>query len=178
MGAQDAKVATSEWLREGLPGYLQRENLPQVVAFLDHEPEAVDRWPLVAVDSAGALSIRFVEYADNGLALYECDYLMRAYCWVRGRGWDATDRLRDRFIEQVRWCLLDNPMMGGRGALLSEAGFTEEYSATEPLKGDRFHAAAFVQFAVRIEEGRLTTGVGTVNDVQVTTGPLIHPSEL
>lgn len=164
-GPQFAKDFVNDYLRVEIPKRLikyrnhwgvSNADIPDPEDFIDYEPMAMDRWPLVITVALAARSFTRVGHMRYGDPEYSVTYNMRTYVWARTEGERATTIMRDRLIVVVRSALMDHPCLKRnnpkREAVIEESSITEEYSELTLLKGDRFLGGAYVGYDLRIEE--------------------------
>lgn len=130
-------------------------NVPEdnrIDAYLDHEPAALDRWPLVAV-TTGRRTHRAVDFSDDGSPLYRAMYPIRVYSWVRDEGYEATADQRDNLGTAVSVTVLSHINLGSSGRMRVDPGtVVVDFSDVTPVKGDRFVAGSYVGFDLHVEE--------------------------
>jgi len=164
-GPQFAKDFVNDYLRTEIPKRLikyrnhwgvSNADVPDPEDFIDYEPMAMDRWPLIITVALAARSFTRVGHMRYGDPEYSVTYNMRTYVWARTEGERATTLMRDRLIVVVRSALMDHPCLKRnnpkREAVIEESTITEEYSELTLLKGDRFLGGAYVGYDLRIEE--------------------------
>lgn len=164
-GPQFAKDFVNDYLRTEIPKRLikyrnhwgvSNSDVPDPEDFIDYEPMAMDRWPLIITVALAARSFTRVGHMRYGDPEYSVTYNMRTYVWARTEGERATTLMRDRLIVVVRSALMDHPCLKRnnpkREAVIEESTITEEYSELTLLKGDRFLGGAYVGYDLRIEE--------------------------
>lgn len=202
-GPAGARRGVSEFLRSVLPSHLEacrgawglREaQLPAPVsepddprkdAYFDREPANIDRWPLVAVTSA-RMTQRATDFSAAGDPMYQSTYPMRVYSWVKTKGFDATQTMRDDYGTAIRICALSYVNLADPSGRFTVVPSTVvmDFSAVAAVNGDRFVAGSYVGFDLRVTEtltDRLALPGGqprdTVNLVTATGTPLPpHPA--
>lgn len=158
---------------------------PRRDAYLDREPAAIDRWPLIAVTS-GRRAQRGVDSDPvDGSPIYRATYPVRVYSWVRDAGFDATQDQRDNLATAVQIAVLSHVHLRSPGRRLSvnPSTLVVDFSAVTPVKGERFVAGSYVGFDLHAVE-TLTDRLAlpgeqprdTVSSVEVTGVPLPHPA--
>lgn len=121
-------------------------------AYLDRSPAALDRWPVLAVNS-GRRSHTESDRADDGSPIYVATYPIRIYSWVRAGGQEATALMRDNLASAVAVTTLAHAALGTAGALaLDHGSLVLDFSDVSAVKGDRFVAGSYVGFNVRATE--------------------------
>lgn len=204
-GPRGVRHAVTDFLRVELPRRIEAcreawglsaDDLPLPVSdpedarrdgYIEHEPKAIDRWPLIAVTS-GRRSQRGVDFDDDGAPIYRATYPVRVYSWVRDAGWDATQDMRDDMATAIQIAVLSHTTLHSPGGSLQIVPSTllVDFSSVQPVKGDRFVAGSFVGFDVHATE-TLTDRLAlpgeqprdTVSDVTVTGAVLPpHPALL
>jgi hypothetical protein len=155
---------------------------PKKDAYFDREPAAVDRWPMVYVDS-GRRTTRAMDFTDDGSVQYFCTYPIRVFCWVKDEGWDRTIDMRDDLATCLQITFLAHTDLGSAGRLeLVPSTVVTDYSRIEKVTGDRYVAGAYVGFTLNAVE-TLTDALAmpqhperdTVSTVNVT-GIVMPPS--
>lgn len=203
-GPRAVRLAVSEFLRADLlvriPQLrtfwaLSEAQLPLPVSdpgneradgFVPREPDAIDRWPLVAVTSSRAVHRGRVDRTTSGHPTYQVVYPVRCWSWVRDLGHSATVDMRDDYATAIRSAVLSAFNLGTDGWLVvDERTVLTDFSDVVKVNGDRFVAGSFVGFDVHATEtltDRLAAPsapardtVATVN-VGATTLPPAHPA--
>lgn len=163
-----------------LPLPVSKPDDPRVDAYYDRMPEAIDRWPLLAVTTGRAVQRGAVDHEYDGSLVYRTTYPVRVYAWVKDEGFDATQNMRDDLATVVRITTLAHTRFAGSGVLeLIPSTVVTDFSELTKVKGERYVAAAYVGFDVVATE-TLTDRLAlpaeqprdTVSTVNVTAGPL------
>lgn len=155
-----------------LPAPVSAPDDPARDAFLEREPAAIDRWPLIAVTS-GRRTQRGVDLADDGDPQFRATYPLRVYSWVRSEGWDATQDLRDDLATAVQVTVLSDLRLGTDWLVAAPSTLVMDFSSVQKVKGDRFVAGAYVGFDVHAVEtltDRLALAGGAVRDTVARVG--------
>jgi hypothetical protein len=179
-GPQFAKDFVNDYLKLEIPKRLikyrnhwgvSNEEMPDPEEYIDYEPMAMDKWPIVitvALSGRGFTRVGHMRYGDPE---YSVNYSMRTYVWARTEGERATTVMRDRLIVVVRSALMDHPCLKRanpkREAIIDESTITEEYSELTLLKGDRFLGGAYVGYDLRIEEPIVREKIADFGEVQI-----------
>lgn len=167
---------------EQLPLPANEPSDPRLDGYFDREPDAIDRWPLLAVVSG-----RFTQVADDfdldGEPVYRSTCPVQVFSWLKATGREETLRMRDDFATALRAALLSHINLGSDGQLaLVPSTMVTDFSDVVAVRGDRFVGGSYVQFEVRILETlteRLAMpGSGprdTVTHVSADVGPMVPP---
>lgn len=135
-----------------LPAPTNDPDDPKADAYLNREPSALDRWPLVAVTS-GRVSQRAVDFAADFSQVYRSTCPIRIYSWVNAAGRDDAQEMRDNFATAIRVAVLANVQLGTSGdLLLSPSTLVIDASDVSKVKGDRYVAGSYVGFDVTFVE--------------------------
>lgn len=185
-GIGHAKRLVADYLRSELPAYLAElrlawaiedaADLPNPVEVTHNEPQALDRYPLLAVVGVRTAPRRRVGHDVGGAIVYEATYGLRVFVWARDQGWDRTIDVRDNLTAAVSTLLLDRQTLGRDDAVIDETTVLEEYSDVTPVRGDRYVAGSFVAFDLQLAETLRRTQDGTVASANVETTELPHPA--
>lgn len=140
--------------------------------------QALDEWPLVAVDVVRAARVRRREHTLPDTVVYDVTYTTRVYVWVNENEWDRALEARDDLTGALRRLLLDRQTLKVPGdiARVLEETLIEEYSDVTAVKGGRYVAGAYVAFDLELEETLTRAPSGTVARVVVQHGALPHPA--
>lgn len=136
-----------------LPAPVSEPDDPRKDAYIDHEPRAIDRWPLVAVTS-GRMLQRAQDFSIDGDPIYRSIYPVRVYSWVRADGEEETQRMRDDYGTAIRVAFLAHVNLAdisGRFAVVPST-VVLDFSDVAPVKGDRFVAGSYVGFDLHVTE--------------------------
>lgn len=185
-GIQKAKQAVQDTLEAEFNAYLvglrtawglTALTLPDVATVKRNEPQALDRWPMLAVSGVRSGTARF-EVTDEANVAYLRTYTLRLFVWVRSEGWDATIDQRDNLSAAVVQFVLDHPTLSDDAGLTvaEESDLAEEFSDVTPVKGDRFVAGSYVEFDVELYEVIHRAPSGNVETTLVTGDILPHPA--
>jgi hypothetical protein len=166
-GSYKAKNFVNNYLMEDLPRRLvvyrnewnlDDENLPEPLKYLVYEPVALDTWPTLITVAISMNGLRREGYNKYNDPVYNVDYSMRTYIWVKDEDSEQCTAKRDRLVTVVRSALLDSPCLTSHadpqdfGALIEESSIREEYSDLTLIKGERVMAGAYVAYTLGIEE--------------------------
>lgn len=174
---------------------LTEDDLPTPVAYVPHEPDALDRWPTIAVTTGLTSTTSRTEHTDDG-AIFATTYPFEVYSWVRAEHRGAVQDMRDLMGTAVKVALLGNRTFGNATVdmRLDEDTFEQSYSDLQQRKGDRWIAGTLSSFDLLVTEylgpygatlrptvGRVTvTGEVQGTPFAVPTPflpvPLIHPA--
>lgn len=158
--------------------HLDAQQLPLPVAYDAYEPYALDRWPLLGVTVAQAGKFDRIDYHPDMSQRYLAQYTVRVYTWVRTPvdendialepEYGETIRLRDDLAACVRSSLLASGCLGQpQSVLFDESSLVEEYSDTDPVKGNRFIAGVIHTFSMTYDESVPIPSIGTVDSIIV-----------
>lgn len=166
-GSFDAKNFVNNYLRQDLPRRLvvcrnewnlDDENLPEPEKYLVYEPVALDAWPTLITVALSMNGLTRENYNRFNDPVYNVDYTMRTYVWVKDDDSEQCTAKRDRLVAVVRSALLDSPCLTSHsnpadvGALIEESSIREEYSDLTLIKGERVMAGAYVGYTLGIDE--------------------------
>lgn len=159
--------ALEQWrVEHGLDSKILRDP----VAYYPHEPQALDRWPMVAVTTPRMAGLQRSELIDGDTTEYVSSYAVRVFVWTNAGGWAQAIAERDDLTTVMRSLLLDRPTFGHDECeiLLQEGSLSEEYADITPVKGDRYVTGAYVGFDVRVHERVTRAPYGTVFSTEMT----------
>lgn len=161
---------------------LNETQLPLPVAYDAYEPYALDKWPLIGVTVAQAGTFNKVNFYPDMSPQYLTEYTVRVYTWVRtpvDEGgiplepeYSESIRLRDDLAACVRAALLISGGLGQSDLWFDESSLSEEYSETDPVKGNRFVGGVIHSFTVRYNETIPIASVGTADSIDVEADSL------
>lgn len=152
---------------------------PRTDGYFERQPEAIDRWPLVAVTTARAVSSGAKDFTLEGDPQFSVTYPVRVYSWVKAEGFDAAQDLRDDYATALRVTLLSHTHLGTNGFLtMVPSTVLTDFSAVSAVKGDRYVAGAYVGFNVTAVEtltDRLAMPGAQPRDTVSTVNPSASP---
>jgi hypothetical protein len=183
-GATAVRAIVAEYLESTVPTTvaLARANwglddvqLPLPVAYDAYEPYALDKWPLIGVTVAQAGQFNKVNFYPDMSQQYLTEYTVRVYTWVRTPvdedgiplepEYSESIRLRDDLAACVRASLLASGGLGRTDVWFDESSLSEEYSETDPVKGNRFVGGVIHSFTIRYNEAVPFEGIGTADSI-------------
>lgn len=193
-GATAVRAVVADYLETTVPAYiaqaridwgLDENELPLPVAYDAYEPYALDKWPLIGVSVAQAGGFNRVNYHPDMSQQYLTTYTVRVYTWVRTPvdeegiplepEYSESIRLRDDLAACVRSALLISGCLGQPDAILFDEGsLSEEYSETDPVKGNRFVGGVIHSFTIRYDESvaisPVKSPVGSAGSIIIDAG--------
>jgi hypothetical protein len=149
---------------------------PQLIHWTQIDWAAVgwDQWPWVSFVPQRTIEARYNDRGQDGSRSWDYLYDFRAYCYVRGEGYDEVAAARGRLTLAVRECLLAFPKLAD-GVRILPGGVMETFSDIADVDDwKQSVGAAYVSFQVMSRE-ELTPAVapfGTVQTTEATTGAL------
>jgi hypothetical protein len=143
----------AEGAKDIILGYLQ-PRIEGVLTWARHDPvlNAQHSFPAVHVTVHSVESARYD--GDPILNLWQFDYRIRVWCFVRGDSFDGTTNARDALILAVRSLLLAQPSLAAEvAARVNTASLRENYiDALVDTSAARTLAGGFVEFLLTVEE--------------------------
>ena len=186
-GATAVRQVVAEYLADAMPTVvamartewgLDEHQLPLPVAYDAYEPAALDKWPLVGITIAQAGKFNRVNYWPDMSQQYLTQYTVRVYTWVRTPldedeipiepEYSEAIRLRDDLAACIRTALLLTGGFGVTGVLWDESSLSEDYSETEPVRGERYVSGVVHTFTMTYDETVTIPQIGTADAIGIS----------
>jgi len=166
-GALHAKQSVNNYLMKELPKRLvtyrnhwnlDDENLPEPIKYLTYEPIAIDSWPTLITVAISMDGLTRNDYTPTLDPVYDSEYSMRTYIWVKDDDSEQCTAKRDRLTTVLRSAFLDNLCLEkyakgeDLGVEIEETSIREEYSDLTLLKGERVMAGSYVAYTLTMNE--------------------------
>lgn len=186
-GATRAKHLVADFLRNELPAHLDAlrveydlgpDALKPPARYKANPTQALDEWPMVALDAVRVPRIRRREHTTPDTVVYDVTYALRVFLWVNEEEWDNAITARDDLSGAVRRLLLDRQTLKipGDVARVREETLVEEYSDVTQVKGNRFVTGSYIGFDLELEETLTRQGGGSVERAVILGDVLPHPA--
>lgn len=162
--------------QQGPVGTNDADPTPRLIHWtqVDWAAVAWDQWPWVSFVPQRAAEARYNSRGPDGTRAYDYLYDFRAYCYVRGEGYDEVAALRGRLTLGVLECLLAFPKLADGIRVLPNGVLPTFSDITAVEEWSTSVAASYVSFQVQSRE-ELTPAVapyGTVENVEADEGVL------
>ena len=166
-GAYKAKNFVNDYLKLDMPARLRKyrnawnlddENLPDPLKYLVYEPVALDTWPTLITVCISMNGLVRDDYTSRLDPMYQVEYSMRTYIWVKDDDSEQCTAKRDRLTTVLRSSILDDPCLKQYASnddlyvLIDEGTLREEYSDLTLIKGDRVMAGAYLSYSMTVNE--------------------------
>jgi hypothetical protein len=148
---------------------------PHEVGPLTDAKEPDRYYPAVLVIGQTMSASRPIDIID-GSQVWQFDYVLQAWVFVRAEGYAAVALLRNRYLLAVREVLMGNPIASDVVTVAVRKPWAEVYSAVAAEeKTKRSIAGAYVQFTAEVFETLAVAGLSVAETVTVAVAPH-HPA--